>query len=564
MNSESFVNLPKVYPRRSKFLFTPTNSTTLNIGDLVPLYKPIEVIPGDTFKVKTGDYLDLTPMVHPVFDTLFFDVYWFYVPFRLLWSNYIYFYGENKQDPYDSINVYSIPQVKIPVGGYNVGTIANYFGIRPGIGSTDSKDIEISSLAFRAYAVIVNEYFIADYLDSKANTNYDIDATVTGSNGDDYVTDLVLGGKPFKANKLHDKFTSALPKPQAGESVPIPLGELNVDMPVLPRDDISNLVGTKSTSNSHLNWAIANRGAGNDEWSTLDSDVGIVAGAGANGTGFGSLSRSGDYLLAPDNLSVNVGSSFSTNANINDLREAIIIQQMLEAESRHGNRYFEQLVGDYGVVNDDLRLFRPEYLGGSRFSINVNQIPQTSASQEGSPQGNLTAYSVTTYSHEDFTKSFKEPGILIVLGCCRYRHSYPQGLDKFFTKKDKYDFYNHHFEGMGEQPILNKEIYFTGTDIDDEVFGFMPYGTEYRELDSIETGEMSPDYSETLDSYHYGDDYESTPALSSEWLKEDVNNVNRSLVYPSTTVANFRCNFQFKIEAWRPLSMYGVPGLRRL
>lgn len=563
MFKEQFVHLPKVLPRRSKFLFKPVNYTTFNVGELIPLYKPIEVIPGDTFKIRDNSLLELTTNVSMQYDNLLMDIFWFYVPFRLLWSEYKFFYGENKSDPYDSIGVYSIPQVKIPEGGYNVGTIANYFGIRPGVGSTDDRDENISALPFRGYALIINEFFIADYLNSKANTNYDISATVTGSNGDNYVTDLVLGGKPFIVNKLHDKFTSALPKPSAGDPVVLPLGDR---APLYFDSNLSNLDGQELSSTKYApNFVVANS-SGQDpnvwEKATNRKLLGTTNGAPAGlysypeATGilpFGTASVDNGY----------VDLSNASAVTVNDLRQAIIVQHMLEAESRHGNRYFEQLVGDYGVINDDLTLGRPEYLGGSRFSLNVNPVIQNSESGS-TPQGNITSYSITTFSHTEFIKSFKEPGYLFCLGCVRYPHSYPQGLDKLWKKKDKYDFYNHHFEGMGEQPIYNYELYFDGSSVDDEVFGYMPYATEYRTMDSMATGEMSPDYSQPLLTYHYGDNYATTPSLSSEWLREDKANVDRTLVYPSSTVNNFRCAFRFNIEAYRPLSIYGIPGLRRL
>lgn len=557
MLKDMYVHLPKVKPNRSKFIFKPKNYTTLNVGDLCPLYKPVEVIPGDTFKVKTGSLLELTPMVSMVYDSLFFDVFWFYVPFRLLWSEYKYFYGENKQDPYDSIGVYSIPQVIIPKGGYNVGTIANYFGIRPGVGSTTDNDITISALPFRAYASIVNEFFIADYINSKANTNYDISATVEGSNGNDYVTDLVLGGKPFVSAKLHDRFTSALPKPQAGESVPLPLGGT---APVFQDQgqeliyDYSNQMPISRIFEKQEGTIIPPSGDGTKARNLAVSGTGYIKSGSTYSSGY-------DHYYTIPNVYTDLSSASATT--INNLRQAVIVQHMLEAESRHGNRYFEQLVGDYGVTNDDLTLGRPEYLGGSRFSLNVNPVVQTSESNN-TPQGNMTSYSITTFSHTDFTKSFKEPGYLIVLGTIRYPHSYPQGLDKLWKKKDKYDFYNQHFEGMGEQPIYNHEIFFSGSSSDDDVFGYTPYGTEYRDLENMATGEMSPDYSQPLTTYHYADDYQTTPALSPEWLKEDVTNVDRTLTYPHSTVANFRCNFSFKITAYRPLSVYGLPGLRWL
>lgn len=176
----------------------------------------------------------------------------------------------------------------------------------------------------------------------------------------------------------------------------------------------------------------------------------------------------------------------------------------------------------------------------------------------------MTAYSVTTFTHTDFTKSFMEPGLFFALGCVRYLHSYSQGIPKGFLKKDKYDYYNHHFDGIGEQPVLSKEIYFDGTEGDDDVFGYMPYATEYRTLDNIITGEMRPDYSLSLDSYHFGDNYSERPALSSEWLKEDKSNVDRTLVVQSSNSMQLKCQFGFSITGYRPISANGIPGLRRL
>lgn len=560
MYKEEFIHLPKVYTDRTTFKFNPHCYTTLNVGDLCPLYKPIEVYPGDTFKFSQSSLLELTPMTSMVYDVLIFDVFCFYTPYRLLWSDYKYFYGENKSDPYDSIGTYTIPQVKIQEGGYTCGTIADYFGIRQNVGSTQDNDVEINALPFRAYALIVNEYFIADYLDSKANTNYDISATVEGSNGSNYITDLVLGGKPFKANKLHDRFTSSLPKPQAGESVPLPLG---ANAPVYTGNDIdvdslkSHFVdldgqGTLGLPGMNLK---ATRSSGHviigNQYAGTNSD-GVTTAKGSN--------SGSNALLNPTNLYADLGEATATT--INDLRQALVIQHLLESESIHGNRYFEQLLGDYGVISDDLTLQRPEYLGGARFTINNNPVIQTSESGS-TPQGNAASYSITTYHSTNFHKSFKEPGYIIILGCVRYPHTYAQGLDKLWTRKDKLDFYNPHFIGLGEIAVKNHEIFFSGDNtVDNQVWGYMPYGTELRTLDNIATGEMSPDYNAPLITYHYADDYVETPALSSEWLKEDINNVDRTLDKDHTLVSNFRCNFSFNIIATRPIDPHGLPGLK--
>lgn len=546
-NIEKFVDLPKLYLNRSAFNFHPTSLTTMNVGDLVPLYTPIEVIPGDTFKVRTNHYIEVSTFVEPIMDSLYFDVFYFYCPFRILWENYIYFFGENKQDPYDSIGVYSMPQVSFPEGGFEVGTIADYMALPVYRGGVDNT---VNALYFRGYAKIVNEFFIADYLDSKANENYNIDATITGSNGGDYVTDLVKGGKPFVVNKLYDKFTACLPKPQAGDPVLLPLGQLDVENLPVVGDDTT--VHSNDTLYPHLN---------------NSSNISYNIGTDTNGHmrlfsgGAGGTNVNGVVI---DNAIVKGSSVVNSTATINDLRNAIAVQQLLEAESRHGNRYFEQLVGDYGVINSDLRLMRPEYLGGARFMLKVNKVVQQSQSTDTSAQGTLTAYSVTTFTHTDFTKSFMEPGLFFPLGCVRYLHSYSQGIPKGFLKKDKYDYYNHHFDGIGEQPVLSKEIYFDGTEGDDDVFGYMPYATEYRTLDNIITGEMRPDYSLSLDSYHFGDNYSERPALSSEWLKEDKSNVDRTLVVQSSNSMQLKCQFGFSITGYRPISANGIPGLRRL
>lgn len=537
---------------RSTFDRSSSHKTTWNTGDLIPCYVD-EVLPGDTFNLKMASAVRLQTLLRPPMDNLYMDTFFFFVPYRLVWSHWKEFMGENTSSPWIPAIQYTMPQVTPPTGGWTAGTIADYMGI-----PTEIDGLSVSALPFRAYSMIVNEWFRSEVVDDPVVINTG-DSTTVGSNGTNYITDLEKGGMPFKVNKFFDYFTGALPSPQKGPDVLMPSGDA---MPVVtmgsriaedlfPRDSIGRTfaVRTGDVNGPNGTWR-------NDKYMHANSGyTGVELNANNFGFTFNNL-----YAL-PMN---------STMATINELRTAFQIQKFYEAQARGGSRYTEMIREFFRVTSPDARLQRPEYLGGTRRMINVNQVIQQSATDSTSPQGNLAGISLTTDHIDGFTKSFTEHGIIIGLVCCRYDHTYQQGIEKFWSRKTIFDYYWPTFANIGEQPILNKEIYAQGSSVvnpntgnayDDEVFGYQEAWAEYRYKPSRVSGEMRSNYAQSLDSWHFGDDYAALPALSSGWLKEDLANVDRSLAVTSAISNQFFGDFFFKCRSTRCMPVYSVPGL---
>lgn len=540
--SSHFVNLPKLNVNRSRFDLSFGNITSFNTGQLIPMCQAIEILPGDTFKITTKSLVRLTTLAVPVFDNLFLDTYWFFVPYRLLWEHYVNFLGENDNSPWVNQTTYSIPQTTSPDGGWNVGTLADYFGIPTGV-----SNLSISSLPFRGYAKIVRDWFYDENLQIPPDFNVD-DVTQAGSNGSDYVTDIIAGGVPFDLCKTHDVFTSCLPAPQKGASVSLPLGN---NAPVYFGDvnqdiykDYGNsrpIFGTKDSSDN--------------------VDV-LTAGAlGTNASGsfvFGSQA-SGTYSANIVNGYADISSATATT--INDLRLAFQTQRLLERMARGGTRYYEILASQWGITPPQGIIQRSEYLGGSRSKIDIQTVVQTSETTNDSPLGDLAGMSVSYNKHQDFVKSFSEGGYLFGLCAVRYHHRYQQGIPKSYLRKDLFDFYNHAFAYIGEQPIFNNQIYAQGTSQDTEVFGYNEAWVDYRYIPNQITGQLRSSYNQSLDKWHFADDYSSLPTLSSDWIKEDKSNVDRALVYSSGVVNQFIGEFYFDVDAVRPMPLYSIPGL---
>lgn len=540
-----FTNLPQLNFSRSRFNMDYSVKTSFNTGDLIPLGKAFEVLPGDTIKWKTSSLVRMQTLITPVMDNIYLDTFYFFVPFRLIWDHYVNFLGENDTTPWVSDTTYSIPQVLSPENGWSVGTLADYFGVRPGVGN-----LSISALPFRAYSKIVKDWFYDENNQTPPDclTN---DATIQGSNGDDYVVDLVKGGKPFVVARMHDMFSSALPSPQKGASVTLPLGN-NAKLRTF--SDSYDILGsdTLRVFDKNLSEQI---GQGVLSFN-VDASQSSTRGA-ASFRNFGDSS----YLGVPTSTNMAVDLSSATATTINDLRLAFQTQRLLERMARGGSRYFEILASQWGVIAPQGLIQRSEYLGGSRSSINVQSVVQTSSTDDISPQGNLTGYSVSTKVHNDFTKSFSEPGYIIGLGCVRYMHSYSQGIPKAYMRKDRFDFFNHAFAFIGEQPIKNYEIFAQGTAKDNEVFGYNEAFVDYRYNPNMITGEMRPDAPLSLDVWHLGDDYETLPMLSSTWIREDKSNVDRVLAINSSISNQFFGDFYFNIVATRPMPLFSIPGL---
>lgn len=578
-NTEShFSLLPRVDISRSRFDRSSSVKTTFNTGDIVPFFLE-EVLPGDTFNVKTSKVVRMQTLLTPLMDNLYLDTYYFFVPNRLVWQHWKEFCGENTESAWIPETEYAMPQITSPADtGWEVGTIADYFGIPTGVAN-----LSVSALPFRAYALIMNEWFRDENLQDPLVVPVD-DATVAGVNSSTFVTDVAKGGKPYKAAKYHDYFTSALPTPQKGPDVSIPVS-LGSELPVYGTGDPLYLtdgnftypflsVGQSLGSLSMTGTAIANSGA-------TGSKVGDIY---ANGNAFysevnsggGSANWKGKVMGVPtkekmDSLAVPglVGSGLVavydgavSVATINQLRLAFQIQKFYERQARGGSRYTEVVRSFFGVTSPDARLQRPEYLGGNRVPININQVIQQSGTESATtPQGTVVGMSQTTDTNSDFTKSFTEHGFIIGVMVARYDHTYQQGLDRLWSRKDKFDFYWPVFANIGEQAIKNKELYAQGTAEDDEVFGYQEAWAEYRYKPNRVTGEMRSSYALSLDVWHLADDYSKLPSLSAEWIQEDASTVNRVLAVSDNLSAQFFADIYVKNLCTRPMPMYSIPGL---
>ncbi|UPW41001.1 major capsid protein [Sigmofec virus UA08Rod_5824] len=551
-----FSQVPTADVGRSKFDRSCSIKTTFNTGELIPFYVD-EVLPGDTFSIDTSKVVRLQTPLTPFMDNIFLDTYYFFVPARLCWEHWINFQGENTDSAWVSPNVYTVPQITAPTGGWQVGTVADYMGIPTGIAG-----LSVNALPFRAYSLIYNEWFRDENLQDPVNVSLG-DATQTGSNGSNPITDTPLGGKPFVAAKLHDYFTSALPAPQKGPDVEIPLLSDSALLPV-------------STYNSNVpKSTVPLRFSPSAVSSFPSSDKALPLAFTGNGstsralnyftTGFssGALDPSGSYMPAvPTNLWADTSVLESgVAATINSLRLAFQTQKYFEKLARGGSRYIESIKAMFNVTNPDYRLQRPEYLGGDRVPIVVNQIIQSSESTSQSPQGTVTGQSLTTSRHSDFTKSFTEHGYVIGILVARYHHTYQQGLNKMWSRRDVLDFYFPVFANLGEMPIKNKEIYAQGTDVDDEVFGYQEAWAEYRYRPSFVTGEMRSQFSKSLDVWHLADDYSELPTLSAGWIVEDKTNVDRVLAVTSQVSNQFFADIYIKCIATRPMPVFSIPGL---
>lgn len=542
-----FSQIPRAQISRSVFDRSHGWKSTFDSGYLVPFLVD-EVLPGDSYKVKFNFLARLSTPVVPTMDNLFIDTFYFFVPYRLLWKHWEQFNGQ--QDYPGASTDYLVPQTSAPAeGGFPVGSLEDYFGLPTGVAG-----IKANELAARAYALIWNEWFRDENLQNPINlSSYAEISTASG------LDDVGLGDAGFigshkllRRGKRHDYFTSALPWPQKGPGVELPL---NGNAPIItmqdgqPYDGIVLPGGEGNPAkppylsyNYSGSWR--NVGAPGEAWTQGDKIH-------WTGTFNGST-----YSTVADLSSV-------TAATINSLRQAFQLQKLYERDARGGTRYTEILRSHFGVVSPDSRLQRPEYLGGSESPVIINPVVQNSATGSTgaeTPQGNLAAYGLasSTSAKHGFTKSFVEHGIIIGLLNVRADLTYQQGIPRMFSRRTRFDFYWPVLAHLGEQAILNKEIYAQGTPADDDVFGYQERYAEYRYFPSMITGKLRSTDPQSLDVWHLSQKFDSLPMLSAQFIQDDPP-VSRILAVQNEP--QFIIDSYIEMKCARPMPVYGVPGL---
>ena len=582
-NQSRFAQNPSLQMQRSTFDRPHGVKTTFNAGDLIPIYVNSDILPGDTVNMDMSFVTRMSTPIHPVMGNANIEFFWFFVPHRLVWGNFEHFItGGLDAGEWDSPTIYEHPAVRPKLrtgdeeyfGGFPHKSLADYMGIPVGhtAGGLFPDPVDgVNALPFRAYAKIWNDWFRSSSIQKEVLiplTDGLVSPIVGEADSDGYATPLndpqtcVYGGALLKANKYHDFFTSALLEPQRGEPVGVPLDGA---IPITTRDYSETWPIPANADPMMVNLQVTggdNNGAGLRWLRTSDDGRTVIAGSEyENGEQFAS-----GMWLYPANLIADTAGANSLQISINDLRHALAVQHILEIDARAGSgRYIDLLKGHFGVTSPDARLQRSEYLGGTSVPINVDQVLQTSATNEVSPQGNTAAFSLTSGTDGSFTKSFVEHGTLMCLACVRHVHSYQQGLNKMWSRKDRYDYFWPSLNGISEQAILNKEIFLSGDQVkDNEVFGYQEAWAEYRYHPDLVTGAMRSSYPQSLDIWHYADDYAQTPHLSPEWLQEGSEEIDRTLAVSSAVEDQFIGDFFFNSRWYRVMPVYSVPGLDRL
>lgn len=508
-----FSQVPKAQIPRSRFNRSHGYKTTFDAGYLVPIFVD-EVLPGDTFNLNATLFARVATLISPIMDNMYIDTFWFYVPERLVFANFQKMLGE-QENPDDSTD-FIFPTLKCPTNGFEVGSLADYFGLPTGV-----KNLEVRAEPFRCYNLIYNEWFRDENLqDSVPFTKSD--------------NDVITNYNLLRRGKRHDYFTSSLPWPQKGPGVELPFGGT---APVYS-------YGKSSTSPL------------TDKGGLFNSTV---------GGGYNFISSKDDVsrvVSSPDDFpygsQLYTDLTTATAVTINQFREAFQVQKWYERAARGGTRYTEILRSFFGVESPDARLQRPEYLGGSSNMIDVNVVPQTSPSNDVTPQANLAAFATASNNRGGFTKSFVEHGWIIGLVNVRADLTYQQGINRMWSRSTKFDLYWPVFAHLGEQEVLNKEIYAQGNTDDDKVFGYQERYAEYRYFPSQITGKFRSTYAQSLDTWHLAQKFDQLPALNEEFIQDKP---------PIDRVIAVSGEPQFLLDAWfnlncvRPMPLYGVPGL---
>lgn len=550
-NERHFNNIPQMRTSRSRFKMKQDIKLTLNAGKLIPFYVA-ETLPGDTFSVDTKGICRMATPIYPVMDNCYLDIYYFHVPMRIVWNHTKEFFGENNENAWEQKTEYKIPKINIKTSPTTTdipqeNSILDYMGIPTKIGP--NKELKINALPVRGYVKIWNEWFRDQNIDNPAILKNGDEELVYSRSKDKETADETLekaetGSGPLWVNKFHDRFTSALPSPQKGDAALIPMsGNAKVYL--------GQNIGDKSTDTIYLR----------NYKNSIEGDA-VAQAYNLDGTAIlkGAQNKTGDSLSISNSLYADLSNVQA--ATINNLRQAFAVQQFMEADSRGGTRYREVIRNHFGVDIDDKTVQIPEYLGGQRYMINVNQVVQTSATDSKSPQGNAAAISVTPFMENSFTKSFQEHGYVIGVCCIRNDNTYQQGIEKLWSRTEKFDFYWPEFAHLGEQAILNKEIYAQATEDDEKAFGYQEAYSEYRMTANRVCGAFRSNATQSLDAWHYADNYSKLPTLSQEWLATDKTVIDRTIAVQNQP--QFIMDVLVENDAVRPMPIYGTPGLTKL
>ena len=557
-NERHFNQIPEMKASRTTFNRDQTILTTFDSGKLIPFYVD-EVLPGDTFNVNTSAIIRMTTPKYPVMDDAFIDFYYFYCPNRILWDDFKQFMGEEDKTPWMPKEEYSVPTIIIDGKEANPEpyeeSILDYMGV-----PTKVKNIfSVNALPIRAYVKIWNEFFRDENVDNAAtiktdskNINYQ-DGKEPENNYDAILAKAVAGGRCLPVNKFHDYFTSCLPYPQRGPEVTLPMtgnAPIRLGSPKGTYQDFAGpleMIVSVSGSNTpgSLTYGNATGAAGEKKTMIFTGKDKVNNETGSGGWMYADLES-------------------TTATTINELRKAVAVQQYYEALARGGSRYREQVQALWDVVISDKTVQVPEYLGGGRYHVNINQIVQTSGQQTNAdtPIGETGAMSVTPINESSFTKSFEEHGFVIGVCCVRHNHSYQQGLERFWSRRDRLDYYVPQFANLGEQPVKKKEIMLTGTRTDEETFGYQEAWADYRMKPNRVSGKMRSNAEGTLEFWHYADNYEFVPTLSKGWMAEGKGEIERTLIVQDEP--QFFGAIRVANKTTRRMPLYSVPGLYKL
>ena len=537
----SLQNVPIPRFPRARFNLSHSVTTSMDVGTLYPIDWQ-EVIPGDVFKCRAFDVSRVTSsFLKPVMDNLFLDVYHFFVPHRLVYDDFEKVFGNPNPSAYTDNDLEEIPMVS--GSAIQVGSIADYLGLPVGV--TISSENPVSILPFRSFALIYDKYF------RNENTTDEIFVQKGATQTSEMLNNNAFGpnnytGRPPKVNKYKDYFTSCVPNPQKGAPVGFNLGTF---APVVPRNqqiDPLSVNDPPVSLRTYTGSSLSNTLIGANSTSNLSSAT-VPA-----------VSAAYTSPVYPSNLYADLT---DTNAiTVDDLRLAFAYQKMLERDAIYGSRYNEYLYGHFGVHIPDAYIQFPQYLGGGRTPLNIVQVAQTSQGTEESPLGNVGAYSWTN-GRTGYARKFKEHGIVMTVACLRYRHTYQQGIAKKWRRKVREDFYDPLFSTIGQQPVYTTELYGMSTVPKDSVFGYREAWSELRSIPNTISGEMRSGATNSLDIWHFADNYSSAPTLSQSFTEETPAYVDRTLSVPSSSQDNFILNFYFDMSAVRKMPVYSMPSL---